>query len=237
MAIGFFKVIGSTPPSPEPTPWVRPSDWLVMPEVLETDDTFVGLHAVIEDGDNFVAFRFTTSTGQYQVDWGDGTIDLVNSDVTAEHTYDYASYDTGNTTLSTRGYKQAIIVVTPVTGNLLTANFQFRRTTVPAQNVAYSTGFLDCILSMPNASSGQSITFGGITVLNSPSTIDTLYIGEVKVLLINLSNEEYTVNHGDRIAQGVIAPRVSTELGELIEVTEISETVRGENGFGSTGKR
>jgi surface protein len=135
-----------------------------MPTVTSAQQTFVGLHAVIENGDNYVAFRFTTSTGQYQVDWGDGTVDLVNSNVNAEHQYDFATYDPTNTTLTSRGYKQAMITVTPVSGNLLTCDFQRRFVTVPAQNQAYSTGFLDCILSMPNASSGASIVFGGATV-------------------------------------------------------------------------
>jgi surface protein len=164
------KLSGVVAPPPPPAPlWVRPSDWLTMPTVQSTDDTFVSLHAVFPSGNNFAAFRFTTSTGQYQVDWGDGTVDLVNSNVTAEHTYDYATYDTGNATLSTRGYKQAIITVTPVTGNLLTANFQLRRTTTPAQNQAYATGFLDCILSMPNVTNSNTnqIVFGGATVIHS----------------------------------------------------------------------
>jgi surface protein len=147
--------------------WVRPSDWLTMPTVTSAQDTFVGLHAVFPSGNNFAAFRFTTSTGQYQVDWGDGVVDLVNSNVTAEHTYDYSTYDPTNATLSTRGYKQAIITVTPVTGNLLSCNFQFRRTTVPAQNQGYATGFLDCILSMPNINVSNGIIFGGGTVRHS----------------------------------------------------------------------
>jgi surface protein len=145
--------------------WRRPEDWLPMPMgITSANQIFVGLHAVIENGDNYVAFRFATSTGQYQVDWGDGTVDLVNSNVNAEHQYDFATYDPTNTTLTSRGYKQAMITVTPVSGNLLTCSFQQRYVTVPAQNQAYSTGFLDCILSMPNASSGGSIVFGGSTV-------------------------------------------------------------------------
>lgn len=141
--------------------WVRPSDWLPMPTVVDTDDTFVGLYAVFPSGNNFAAFRFTTSAGQYRVDWGDGTIDLVNSNVAAEHTYDYSTYDPTNSTLTTRGYKQAMITVTAVSGLLRTCTFNLRRTTIPAQNQSYATGFLDCILSMPNANSGQSIVFSG----------------------------------------------------------------------------
>jgi hypothetical protein len=164
--------------------WVRPSDWLTMPTVTSAQQTFVGLHAVIEDGDNYAAFRFTTSTGQYQVDWGDGTVDLVNSNVNAEHQYDFATYDTGNTTLTSRGYKQAMITVTPVSGNLLTCNFQQRYVTVPAQNQAYSTGFLDCILSMPNANTGNSIVFGGTIVRHTyVERFDIKTIGNVTQLL------------------------------------------------------
>lgn len=76
----------------------------------------------------------------------------------------------------------------------------------------------------------------GITVLNTPGTVDTGYRGEVKVLLVNLSNEEFTWDKGDRIAQGVITHRVGSEMADLIEVDEIDETNRGEGGFGSTGK-
>jgi len=157
--------------------WARPLDWLPMPTVTSAQQTFVGLHAVIENSDNYVAFLFTTSTGQYQVNWGDGTTTLHNSNTIAQKQYDFATYDTGNTTLTSRGYKQAMITVTPVSGNLLTCNFQQRFVTVPAQNQPYSTGLLDCILSMPNASSGQSIVFGGTTVRHT-------YVERVNVLTI-----------------------------------------------------
>lgn len=140
--------------------WQRPADWLPMPtNITSADQIFVGLHAVFESGQNYCAFSFTTSTGQYQVDWGDGTVSLHNSNTIAQKNYDYASIS--NSTICSRGYKQVIIKVTPVSGNLLTCNFQARFVTTPAQNQAYSSGFLECILSMPNASSGTSITFGG----------------------------------------------------------------------------
>ncbi|MEQ8523104.1 dUTP diphosphatase [Gracilimonas sp.] len=72
----------------------------------------------------------------------------------------------------------------------------------------------------------------GITMLNTPGTIDADYRGEVKVIAINHGEEEFVVNHGDRIAQMVIAP--VTQL-PLLEVDELDETDRGEGGFGSTG--
>ena len=72
----------------------------------------------------------------------------------------------------------------------------------------------------------------GITVLNAPGTIDADYRGEIGVVLINLSDKEFTVNDGERIAQMVIARH---ETAEFIEVEVLSETERGEGGYGHTG--
>ncbi|MGM9762833.1 MAG: dUTP diphosphatase [Candidatus Cryptobacteroides sp.] len=74
----------------------------------------------------------------------------------------------------------------------------------------------------------------GITVLNAPGTIDADYRGEVKVILANLSDEEFTVNPGERIAQMVVA---KYEQVEWDEVEVLDETGRGEGGFGSTGRK
>lgn len=72
----------------------------------------------------------------------------------------------------------------------------------------------------------------GISVCNTPGTVDADYTGEIKVILINLSNEKFVVNPGERIAQMVIA---KYEKIEWKEVTELTPTERGEGGFGSTG--
>lgn len=72
----------------------------------------------------------------------------------------------------------------------------------------------------------------GITVLNSPGTIDADYRGEVGVLLINLSAEDFTINDGERIAQMIIARH---EQGEFVEVGNLDETERGTGGYGHTG--
>ena len=72
----------------------------------------------------------------------------------------------------------------------------------------------------------------GITVLNSPGTIDADYRGEIGVILINLSNEPFTINNGDRIAQLVIAKH---ERADWQQVESLTETERGAGGFGSTG--
>ena len=72
----------------------------------------------------------------------------------------------------------------------------------------------------------------GITVLNSPGTIDADYRGEIKVILVNLSNNAFTVNDGERIAQLVIARH---ETAEWVESSQLAETERGAGGFGHTG--
>lgn len=74
----------------------------------------------------------------------------------------------------------------------------------------------------------------GITVLNSPGTIDADYRGEIRVILVNLSNEEFRIEAGERIAQMVVARHEQVEW-ELTE--ELGESERGEGGFGSTGKK
>lgn len=73
----------------------------------------------------------------------------------------------------------------------------------------------------------------GITCLNSPGTIDSDYRGEIKVILINLSNEVQIISTGDRIAQLVIG---ALPVATLVQVASLEETARGEGGFGHTGK-
>lgn len=73
----------------------------------------------------------------------------------------------------------------------------------------------------------------GLTVLNTPGTIDADYRGEIRVILVNLSNDEFIINDGERICQMVIAAHAQVKW---VEVSEISETERGAGGFGHTGK-
>lgn len=76
----------------------------------------------------------------------------------------------------------------------------------------------------------------GITVLNTPGTIDADYRGEIKIILINLSQDPFLINHGDRIAQAVISSVMGLNIINLNQVDEISEdTERSSGGFGSTG--
>ena len=75
----------------------------------------------------------------------------------------------------------------------------------------------------------------GITVLNTPGTVDRGYNGEIKIILMNLSKEDFVINHGDRIAQAVVSPVISGRWSKLKKVNNLIKTERGDGGFGSTG--
>jgi dUTP pyrophosphatase len=80
--------------------------------------------------------------------------------------------------------------------------------------------------------SGLAVKFG-ITLPNTPGTIDSDYRGPLGVALVNLGSEPYTIHHGDRIAQAVVAPVVQARF-EVVD--SLAETERGDGGFGSTGR-
>lgn len=107
----------------------------------------------------------------------------------------------------------------------------------PMQRVLVPTGLF---MEIPEGYEGQVrprsglAIKSGITVLNTPGTIDADYRGEVKIILINLSDTDFTINSGDRVAQIVFA---RCEQIEMVSVETLSETERGAGGFGHTGKQ
>ncbi len=107
----------------------------------------------------------------------------------------------------------------------------------PGQRAAIPTGLT---MAIPPGFEGQVrprsglALRSGVTCLNTPGTIDADYRGEVKVILVNLGEEDFTIRRGDRIAQLVIAPVTAAAWNE---VASLDETARGEGGFGSTGGR
>ncbi len=115
------------------------------------------------------------------------------------------------------------------------ANIEVNLNILPGEKKIIPTGLF---LSIPKAFEVQIrprsglAAKNGISVLNTPGTIDSDYRGEIKVILINLSNEKFTVEKNARIAQMVLCPIVQAELEE---VDELPTTTRGAGGFGSTG--
>jgi dUTP pyrophosphatase len=126
---------------------------------------------------------------------------------------------------------------TPQSAGLdLRANLQEPLTLAPLQRAMVPTGLHIALPAGYEAQvrprSGLAAKHG-ITVLNSPGTIDADYRGEICVILVNLSNEPFTIEDGERVAQMVIARH---EQAEWVAVDVLDETERGEGGFGHTGK-
>ncbi|MFM2326870.1 MAG: hypothetical protein RIR31_1072 [Bacteroidota bacterium] len=115
------------------------------------------------------------------------------------------------------------------------ANLEHPLTLQPLERFLTPTGLFielpECYEAQIRPRSGMALK-QGITCLNSPGTVDSDYRGELKVILINLSDTAQVINNGDRIAQMVIA---KTEKAEFNLVLQLSETSRGDGGFGHTG--
>lgn len=117
----------------------------------------------------------------------------------------------------------------------LRANLELPEVLQPMDRMLISTGlFIELPVGFEaqiRPRSGLAFKFG-VTIVNSPGTIDADYRGEIKVLLINLSKDEFIIGDGDRIAQMVIAKH---EKAEWVETTQLSTTERGAGGYGHTG--
>jgi len=135
-----------------------------------------------------------------------------------------------------RGHQQLPAYATPQSAGMdLRANLDAPVTLRPLERRLIPTGLHIALPEGYEAQvrprSGLALKHG-LTVLNSPGTIDADYRGEIGVVLVNLSNEDFVVNDGERIAQLVIARH---EQAELIIVDELDATERGEGGYGHTG--
>lgn len=120
-------------PSPSPnyadwTPvtYTRPSDWLSLPAMTTSDQKFYGLVAIYDDDANFLAMTIGFTAGTVTIDWGDGTTDTPASLAQANHAYTYSSISSG--TLTTRGYRQALVTVSITGGNITSINLQNKYT-------------------------------------------------------------------------------------------------------------
>lgn len=141
-------ISGGTGPEPVPD-WVRPADWLAMPAFSAGEQKVCILMAVFDNPTNAVAFY---NSGATTVDWGDGTVTNYASNTQAEKLYDYASIN--NNTLSTRGYKQVLITITPQAGqNLLGLNLRQVHSTIKSGSNPVPRNYLDVIISAPNCTS------------------------------------------------------------------------------------
>lgn len=138
----------------------RPADWLPLPAAQAQSVKI--LKAVSDQTENYTRLRMITSTGTYQVDWGDGVVETFNSNTTVSHNYDFNNPALDGT-LTTRGYKQAIISITPTSGVFTFAQLGIREVS-PSGLQQYNSGFLDMNINLPNLGAGSNLIIGGNAV-------------------------------------------------------------------------
>jgi len=171
---GFNRSFKSKSPT---TPYSRPSDYLSIASISSSQERVALLVFISNDDSNFLAF---TISGDYSVDWGDGTSGNFSSGAAASKTYDYATYDPSNSTLNSEGFKQAIVIITAQAGqNLTSLNFQTRH---PSTNASshYSQPIAELYISCPNLTT---------LVLGTASSTTSVYPRSARyVNLINIGN-------------------------------------------------
>ena len=145
-------------------PWTRPADWIAMPAMTSSDEKIAILYAAFNQSNNasssnFMSLICSTSAGTYSVDWGDGTQTTgIASGVQTNHQYNYDNLSNH----STRGYKQALIIVTPDTGHITSTTLNAKHPLTSAAG-AYVPTIVEILMSLPNAT---SITLGSSTIIS-----------------------------------------------------------------------
>ena len=159
MAIGTFKLpTGGTSTST----WTRPADWLAIP--TPGNQEVIGLMAVYDDGANYVAVQ---CQGNYTVDWGDGTVTNYTSNTTASYQHVFSTLSSG--TLTSDGFRQALVRITPQSGqNLTVVSFGITNTTI---NKSFAPGWLEFDIRTPNciptfSGSSNIIRYGRLEKIN-----------------------------------------------------------------------
>jgi hypothetical protein len=148
--------------------WVRNSEWLAMPSVTTSDEKICILFGIWNSDNNVMTFRVS---GNYTVDWGDGTgTQNVSSGVDAVRIFDYGVYDPTNTTLTSDGYKQVLVTITPQGGASITS-FQLHVTSAYGS----SRNALDIVMAVPNITNPTNLIFS-INADTSYSSIERISI-------------------------------------------------------------
>ena len=172
---GTFKstaVTGSVAPTPSVNTWTRPTDWLTMPTpgVQEV----IGLMAVYDDDANYVAFQ---CQGAYTVDWGDGTVTNYTSNAVASYQHTFASLPSG--TLTSKGFRQALVRITPQGGsNLTSVAFNVLH---PTLGKYFSVGWLDFDIRIPSG----TISWSGGSNQTRYERLEKIYIRQLGIQQAN----------------------------------------------------
>ena len=155
--------------------WVRPSEWLALPNNIDGVEKVSILNAVFDTDSELVSF---TCSGNYTVDWGDGTVENYIDGVKAEHKYNYSNINLNTDTVTKFGYKQCIITITPQSGqNLTSVNFNSYHSSI-GSGTSYdlASGFLDIRF---NSISCTSFTLGAVSDYLRHTRLEQCLIGEL----------------------------------------------------------
>ena len=173
---------GSATGSETADTWVRPAEWLALPDNIEGVQKVSILNAVFDTDSELVAF---TCAGAYTVDWGDGVVENFANSVKAEHKYDYTNINLNSDTVATLGYKQCIITITPQSGqNLTLINLNTYHSVIgPSSSSDMTTGFLDLRI---NSLSCSNLTISSTSDYVKHLILQQCIIGEI--LITNTSN-------------------------------------------------
>jgi len=164
--------------------YTRPSQWVDLPAVTG-GNIIVGAYAVYNTDSNFASFTINTSSGNYLVDWGDGTTGSFGSGVAAYKQYTTTSY-AGLTTAVFRNYKTALITITPITAGAVITNINFRtKHNQPGLASYYSNGWLDLRISAPSCSSAVFSNYNFTNENRSSKLEQVEWVGEAPLTSIS----------------------------------------------------
>lgn len=220
MAVGTFQLPITSGSTPTPNQWVRPSDWLPMP-TLGTQEV-AGLMAVYDDGANYVAVQCTAA---YTVDWGDGTVTNYASNIVASYQHTFSSLSPS--TLTTQGFRQAMVRITPQAGqNLTSVAFGVQNATL---GKGFAPGWLEFDARIPNG----TITWSGSSNIIRYARLEKITIRELGVqnpqnLFVNLFNLKSVYIEPSEMAGRTLFNNMFQSCYSLVEVNAF-DTSSGTN--------
>ena len=174
--IGDITTGGTTPPIAEP--WVRPTEWLALPDNVDVVQKVSILNAVFDTDSEFVALLCDGAT--YTVDWGDGTVENFVASAKAEHKYSYSNINLNSDTVAKFGYKQCIITITPLSGSLTAISLNQYHTTIgTSPSYDLCTGFLDMRINALTCTDLQIGYYGTTADYVRHTMLEQCIIGEL----------------------------------------------------------
>jgi hypothetical protein len=195
--------------------WSRPIDWISVSVPSSSEQKFVGLVAVFDSTSNYISFSFTVSSaGQYTVDWGDGTTENVNSGTAAQRNYVWANVS--STTLTSRGYRQAVVTVTPTTGGTSFTGVNLSRIHTSLTTATVATNYTNPWLEIYSAtSSATSLILGGVTTA-ATRLANNIMLEYANILAHNTSTYAYLFGGAQSLqAISMVHPNTVTSVAGM----------------------